>query len=55
MIVSALQDALGVLARQLDGPDLDGFFREAALLLGLEMDHAALDGEVGDMVFGVSS
>ena len=45
----ALEDGLGVLARQLDAPDVDRLVSEAAFFLGFDVDHlAALDvtGEV---------
>ena len=37
----ALEDALGVLARQLDIPDVDRLISEAALFLCFDVDHLA--------------
>lgn len=38
----SLEDAFGVLARQLDAPDFDEFVTKATLFFGLDMQHAAL-------------
>jgi hypothetical protein len=36
-----LEDGLGVLARQLDAPDVNGLVGEAAFFLGFDVDHLA--------------
>ena len=47
-----LEDGLGVLARQLDAPDVNVLVGEAAFLLGFDVDHLAtliVTGEVDSL------
>jgi hypothetical protein len=51
-----LEDTLGVLARQLDAPDVHGLVGEAALLLRFHVDHlATLDVTDGVIRLGTLS